>query len=114
MRERCRLLHIFVSPELHIKGTRRAKSPPANASTLSSMELSLLREISLKEINNTFDDQSFTSTQLVGNYLVRIEEVDMEFRSMLDVNKDAISISSSLDKKRQQHRKRGHCFCTSS
>ena len=71
------------------------------------MELQSLDDITLEDISSGLDCGSLTSVQLVKAYLIRIREVDEEFRSILEVNDDAESIADELDKERQQHGRRG-------
>ena len=71
------------------------------------MKIPLLRDITLEEVHNGLDTDTFSSVHLVQAYVARIKEVDAEFRSVLELNNDAETIARELDNERRITGRRG-------
>ena len=70
------------------------KSYPSN-------ELSFIEEISIKEIQNGYKNNSYTVNDIVSTYIDRINSIDQSgpnLNSVLTVNPDVYKIADSLDK----------------
>jgi amidase len=67
-----------------------------------------LLEISLDDIIAGLERGSFTATDLVTAYIKRAEEVDHIFRSVLQINDDAVSIAQQLDAEAKVSGRRGY------
>lgn len=70
------------------------------------MQLSMLN-LTLADIAVGLDDGHFTSVDLVRSYLARINEVDGIFKSVIEINPDAIAFASQLDEERKVSGRRG-------
>jgi amidase len=66
-----------------------------------------LLDCALEEIAEKLDSGLFNSVQLVEAYLARIEEVDSEFKSVIETNPDALTIAAALDRDRKELGSRG-------
>ena len=66
-----------------------------------SDETSFLEEISIKEIQSGYQNNSYTVNDIVSAYIDRINSIDQSgpnLNSVLTVNPDALTIADSLDK----------------
>ena len=69
-----------------------------------SDETSFLEEISIKEIQSGYQNNSYTVNDIVSAYIDRINSIDQSgpnLNSVLTVNPDALTIADSLDKNSQ-------------
>lgn len=66
-----------------------------------------LREITLDDIAHGLDDGRFTVVDLVETYIQRIQEVDDHFRSIIEINPDALTIAHDLDDEIRRSGRRG-------
>ncbi|KAF2106409.1 amidase signature domain-containing protein [Lophiotrema nucula] len=64
-----------------------------------------LLDCTLEDLYKGVEEGSFTSVQLVEAYLARIEEVNDEFRAVIETNPDAMEIARRLDEERRSARK---------
>lgn len=71
------------------------------------MKLPSLIHITLEDIATGFDNGHFTSVHLVKAYIARIDEVNEQFKAILEINKDALSIAKDLDDERKRSGRRG-------
>jgi amidase len=71
--------------------------------TLTSL-LPQLRHVTLLDLVYGFEDGSLTSEQLVETYLARIDEVNHEFRAVIETNPAAVEDARLLDR---EHRLQG-------
>ena len=74
------------------------------------MKLPWLANITLEDMITGLDDNHFTSVHLVKAYIARINEVQADFRAVLELNKDALHIANELDEERKHGKKRGYLF----
>ncbi len=63
--------------------------------------------LTLEDIALGLDEGCFTSEALVKAYIARISEVDQTFKSVIEVNPDAIAHATILDKERKSSGRRG-------
>jgi amidase len=75
--------------------------------TTESSELPSLLRLTLGEYHHCLDTGAFSTSDLVEAYLARIKEVDRDFRSILEVNPDALQLASELDQERSTSGSRG-------
>ncbi|KAH7133960.1 glutamyl-tRNA amidotransferase subunit A [Dactylonectria macrodidyma] len=66
-----------------------------------------LLEISLDDIRIGLENESFTATDLVHAYTKGIQEIDYVFKSAIEVNPDAASITQQLDEEAKNPGRRG-------
>jgi len=71
------------------------------------MKLPDLMHITLEDIATGFDNDHFTSVHLVKAYTARINEVNEQFKAVIEINKDALSIAKDLDDERKRSGRRG-------
>lgn len=74
--------------------------------TFDKIEIPLIVDMTLEDIAAGLDSGQFTSVQLVKTFLARIKEVDNIFRSILEINPDAIRVAQELDEERNILHKR--------
>ncbi|NKB33762.1 MAG: amidase [Pseudomonadales bacterium] len=79
------------------------------ANTSTEFDNSLL-EISINELQVAYTERIVSATDVVQSYLNRIEEIDPQLNSIIEVNPDALTIAAALDAERQagQVRSRMH------
>ena len=73
----------------------------------SQCTLPSLYSASIEELNSGLENKCFTSTDLVGAYLSRIEEVNDDLHAVIEINPDALEIAASLDAERGNGTVRG-------
>lgn len=66
-----------------------------------------LRNITLPELTDRFETNDLTSEHLVQTYISRINEVNDEFKAIIEINPDALSDASKLDAERNLRGPRG-------
>ena len=71
------------------------------------MKLPDLMHITLEDIAIGFDNDDFASVHLVKAYIARIHEVNEQFKAVIEINKDALSIAKDLDDERKRSGRRG-------
>ncbi|RDA86599.1 hypothetical protein CP532_6013 [Ophiocordyceps camponoti-leonardi (nom. inval.)] len=69
------------------------------AGATDASKLPPLLDATLDDLRTGLDNGLFTSVDLVKAYIGRIEDVDPQLRTMLEINPDAISIAEELDAK---------------
>ena len=74
---------------------------------LASDEFPGLLNITLEQVAEGLDRGKFTSVDLVKAYTARIEECNEEFRSVLQLNPDAVHVAELLDQERGRSGRRG-------
>lgn len=74
---------------------------------LASDELPSLLNITLEQVAEGLEGGKFTSVELVKAYIARIEECNEEFRSVLQINPDAVHVAELLDQERGRSGRRG-------
>lgn len=77
-------------------------------SCLWRTEIPSLLEITLDEVISGLDRGIFTSADLVSACIKRIEEVDGVYKSVIEVNPEALSIARSRDEEAKAHGRRGY------
>lgn len=70
------------------------------------LQLSMLN-LTLDDIASGLDGDRFSSEELVRVYIARIDEVDETFKSVIEVNPDAITLARILDEERRSSGRRG-------
>lgn len=78
-------------------------SRPQNA----DMTFPTLYNITLDELILGLDQNKFTSVDLAEAYIARTQEVQNDFRAVLEVNPDAVDIATVLDEERRAKGRRG-------
>jgi len=84
-----------------------AEAGPGRPWPLSSFEL---EEVSITELHAGMVSGRWTSEEIIGMYLDRIQEIDRQgptLRSIIEANPDALEIARELDRERQAGRVRG-------
>ena len=69
-----------------------------------------MKELSISEIQEQFENGTLTAHQLVTQYLGRIEQIDKNgpmLNSIIELNPDALDIAQQLDEERQEKGARG-------
>lgn len=61
-----------------------------------------IRELKISQINEHFRMGRLTSLELTQCYLDRISEMDVHFRSVIEVNPDAIALAETADMERSE------------
>lgn len=99
---------------LKVGGTLHANPPqePFEAGTTVAgftimPEFPSLLDITFSEIYSGLQNASFLSQDLVSAYMGRIEDVNHELNTVIEVNPDALAIASQLDVERSEGRVRG-------
>src|SRR5687768_552741 len=70
----------------------------------------VLNEVSIDELNQKMESGEYTSREITGLYLKRIEEIDkkgIRLNSVIELNPDALGIADSMDRERKAGRVRG-------
>lgn len=75
--------------------------------TSAAGELPGLLNITLEEVAEGLQSSKFTSVDIVKAYLARIEESNDEFRSVIEINPDAVRAAKLLDEERHRSGRRG-------
>ena len=75
---------------------------------VDGLQVPKLIEITLHDIAIALDNGIFTSEQLVQAYRHRISEVDTTFKSVLEINENALEIARELDEERRRSKRRGY------
>jgi amidase len=70
-------------------------------------ELPSLLNINLEEVAEGLENGRFTSVDIVKAYIARIEESNEEFRSVIEINPDAVRAAELLDEERHRSGSRG-------
>lgn len=92
------LLPALAATAAFAPGPRRAASPAAAFPSA---------EATVADLQAKMQSGALTSRQLVQAYLARIEEVDPQLRSVLEVNPDALAQADALDAERRAKGPRG-------
>jgi amidase len=66
-----------------------------------------IEEATIAELQAAMEDRRLTSRILVRTYLRRIEQLDPQLKSIIEVNPDALDIARELDRERREHGPRG-------
>ena len=85
----------------------RMQAGPGKPWPLSSFEL---EEVSITDLHAGMVSGRWTSEEIIGMYLDRIQEIDRQgptLRSIIEANPDALEIARELDRERQAGRVRG-------
>lgn len=77
-------------------------------SSLWRTEIPSLLEVTLDDVISGLDRGIFTSADLVSAYIKRIEEVDGVYKSVIEVNPEALSIARSMDEEAKSSGRRGY------
>src|SRR5712692_3849300 len=93
-------------------GSARVVDPaPATAPAVKSFEKDFeLDEITIDDLQKTFQSGQHSSRSLAEKYTARIEEIDKQgpgINSVLELNPDALAIADSLDRERKAKGPRG-------
>ncbi len=79
-------------------------APPAAARTLPATEL---EEATLADVRAGLDSGRWTARSLCQAYIGRVDAVDRDLRSVIEVNPDALEIAERLDRERKEKGPRG-------
>jgi amidase len=99
-------LLIHLRPKVSVSVPRLRISQRADKG-LASDGLTGLLNITLEQVAEGLDSGRFTSVDLVKAYIARIEECNEKFRSVLQINPDAVHVAELLDQERSRSGRRG-------
>ena len=97
------------SVSVGVAGSAREKSD-TSTSAITPPPAFELNEFTIAELQSGMASGKYTAQSLTQKYLARIDEVDKHgpaINSVIELNSDALSIASELDKERQAKRLRG-------
>ena len=83
-----------------VSATALAAAAAARAAAPKPFASTNLEEVTVGELQRRMRQEAFTSEQLTGLYLARIEDIDRTgptLRSVIEINPDALAIARSLD-----------------
>jgi amidase len=104
-----RTLQITIISTIILLLLQICKAPSTNKETSADLK-PYLEEITITQLRQRYIDGKLTITQVVSDYLARIEAIDKKgpkLNSIICINPDAIKIANELDKEMKEGKVRG-------